>query len=99
MFRTGSYVRIKHGLQQRNPNLFFSSFLLFPDAKQALSKDVTSKKDEMNKLGRELDLTEQACRPLRQNFYEYCPDIGRQKTEVKRLKNRYANINNQLQER
>ncbi|XP_049416599.1 envoplakin-like [Epinephelus fuscoguttatus] len=66
---------------------------------QAMRKDVASKKDELNKLGRDLDLTAQACSSLQQSFNEYCPDIGRQENEVKQLKNRYTNVNNQLQER
>lgn len=60
---------------------------------------MASKKVELNKLGKDLDLTEQACRTLQQSFKEYCPDIRRQETQVKHLKNRYSNINNQLQER
>lgn len=64
-----------------------------------MRKDVASKKDELNKLGRDLDLTAQACSSLQQSFNEYCPDIGRQENEVKQLKNRYTNVNNQLQER
>lgn len=68
-------------------------------AKKVMQKDLASKKDELNKLGRELDLTKQACSSLQQSFNEYCPDIRRQETEVKHLKNRHTNINNQLQER
>ncbi len=74
-------------------------FLVFPNAKQNMSKDVVLKRDELNKLNRDLDMTQKACRPLQQNFIEYCPDIRRQENDVKRLKNRYSNINNQLQER
>ncbi|XP_061567168.1 envoplakin-like [Cololabis saira] len=66
---------------------------------QAMQKDAASKKEELNKLGKDLDLTKQVCSSLKQNFNEYCPDIRRQETEVKHLKNRYANVNNQLQER
>lgn len=74
-------------------------FFSFNVVKQVLQKDVVSKKDELNKLGRELDLTEQACSSLQQRFSEFCPDIRRQENEVKNLKNRYTNLNNQLQER
>ncbi|XP_078126602.1 envoplakin-like [Sander vitreus] len=66
---------------------------------QVLRQDVISKKDELTKLGRDLDLTSQSCRSLQQSFNEYCPDIRRQENEVKRLKNRYTTVNNQLQER
>uniref|UniRef100_A0A8D0CT75 Envoplakin b n=1 Tax=Sander lucioperca TaxID=283035 RepID=A0A8D0CT75_SANLU len=66
---------------------------------QVLRQDVTSKKDELTKLGRDLDLTSQSCRSLQQSFNEYCPDIRRQENEVKQLKNRYTTVNNQLQER
>lgn len=61
--------------------------------------DVTSKKNELIVLGRDLDMAEQACTPLERGFTEYCPDIYRQQNKVKRLKNRYMMINNQLQER
>ncbi|XP_073350769.1 envoplakin [Pagrus major] len=77
----------KKALQIRNQQL------------QAMRKDVASKTNELNKLGRDLDLTEQACSPLQQRFNEYCPDIRRQEDEVKKLNNRYAIVNNQLQER
>lgn len=61
--------------------------------------DVTSKKNELIVLGRDLEMAEQACTPLERGFTEYCPDIYRQQNKVKRLKNRYMMINNQLQER
>lgn len=64
-----------------------------------MRKDVASKKDELTKLGRDLDMTEQACSSLQRSFSEYCPDIRRQEKEVKQLKNRYTTVNNQLQER
>ncbi|XP_068574937.1 envoplakin [Cebidichthys violaceus] len=66
---------------------------------QLTLKDVASKKDELNKLGKDLDLTGQASRSLQQSFNEYCPDIRRQENEVKQLRGRYTNVNNQLQER
>ncbi|XP_029294129.1 LOW QUALITY PROTEIN: envoplakin-like [Cottoperca gobio] len=66
---------------------------------QIMHKDVTSKKDELTKLGRDLDLTEKAGSCLQRSFNEYCPDIRRQENEVKQLKNRYTTVNNQLQER
>lgn len=86
---------------QRYPHysVFFFIYVISPIAKQILQKDVTSKKNELNKLGRDLDLTEQACSPLKQSFDEYCPDIRRQESKVKRLKNRYTIVNNQLQDR
>lgn len=62
-------------------------------------RDITSKKDDLTKLGRDLELTEQACSSLQRAVNEYCPDIRRQEKAVKHLKNRYANVNNQLQER
>ena len=75
------------------------SILSLYAVKQVMHKDLASKKDELNKLGRDLDLTKQACSSLQQSFSEYCPDIGRQESEVKHLKNRYTNVNNQLLER
>uniref|UniRef100_A0A3Q4GEQ8 Envoplakin-like n=1 Tax=Neolamprologus brichardi TaxID=32507 RepID=A0A3Q4GEQ8_NEOBR len=78
---------------------FLMPFLCRYVVKQAMSKDVASKKDELKKLGKELDLTEQACNSLQQNLNEYCPDIRRQEDQVKNLKNRYTSVNSQLQER
>lgn len=53
----------------------------------------------MKKLGEDLEATEQLCSSLQQGYQEYCPDIYRQRTEVKQLQNRYANVANQLKER
>ncbi len=64
-----------------------------------MSKEVASKKDDFQQLNRELEVTEQACSSLQKSFQEYCPDIRHQETEVRRLRNRYSNINSQLQQR
>ncbi|XP_043090950.1 envoplakin [Puntigrus tetrazona] len=66
---------------------------------QIMSKEVASKKDDIQQLNRELEVTEQACSSLQKSFQEYCPDIRHQETEVRRLRNRYSNINSQLQQR
>nr|XP_061829860.1 envoplakin-like [Nerophis lumbriciformis] len=66
---------------------------------QDIRQAVALKKDDLNTLGRDLDMTKQVCSSLQQNFNEYCPDIRRQESEVKHLKNRFTNVNNQLQER
>ncbi|XP_068193776.1 envoplakin [Antennarius striatus] len=66
---------------------------------QVLIRDLASHKDDITKLGRDLDQTKQACSSLEQSFSEYCPDIRRQETEVKNLNNRYTIVDNQLQER
>ncbi|XP_066531921.1 envoplakin [Hoplias malabaricus] len=66
---------------------------------QKIKTDVAAKKEDVQKLNRDIELTEQLCSHLQKSFQEYCPDINRQETEVKRLRNRYANINNQLQQR
>lgn len=85
--KDGTILDQPNSLQSRNEKL------------QEMSKDVASKKDELKKLGKELDLTEQACNSLQQNLNEYCPDIRRQENQVKNLKNRYTSVNSQLQER
>ncbi|XP_060921252.1 envoplakin [Labrus mixtus] len=85
--KDGTILNQPNALQSRNQQL------------QAVRKDVAAKKDVLNKLGKDLDLTQQACSSLQQSFKEYCPDIQRQENEVKRLKNRYATVNNQLQDR
>ncbi|XP_016113825.1 envoplakin-like isoform X1 [Sinocyclocheilus grahami] len=66
---------------------------------QTMIKDVISKKDDIQQLNRELEVTEQACSSLQKSFQEYCPDIRHQETEVKHLRNRYSNIKSQLQQR
>ncbi|XP_070837780.1 envoplakin [Chaetodon trifascialis] len=85
--KDGAILDEPNALQSRNKQL------------QAMRKDVASKKEELNKLGTDLDLTKQACSPLQKSFNEYCPDIRRQESEVKKLKNRYTLVNNQLQDR
>ncbi|XP_023119453.1 envoplakin a [Amphiprion ocellaris] len=62
-------------------------------------KAVAAAQDDMKKLSKDLETTEQLCSSLQQGYQEYCPDIQRQKTEVKQLQNRYTNVANQLKER
>ncbi|KAM8723770.1 envoplakin-like [Acanthopagrus schlegelii] len=66
---------------------------------QLMHKEIASNWDELTKLGRDLDLTEQACSHLQCSFKEYCPDIQRQEDEVERLNNRYTTVKNELKER
>ncbi|XP_068448396.1 envoplakin a [Clinocottus analis] len=77
-----------------------------PNAIQARTEDirfqrksVTAAQDDMKKLSQDLETTEQLCSSLQQGYQEYCPDIRRQRNEVKQLQTRYANVNNQLKER
>uniref|UniRef100_A0A3B5B1W9 Envoplakin n=1 Tax=Stegastes partitus TaxID=144197 RepID=A0A3B5B1W9_9TELE len=78
-----------------------------PNAIQARADDIQVRKrkavaagqDDMKKLSQDLETTEQLCSSLQQGYQEYCPDIQRQKTEVKQLQNRYTNVANQLKER
>uniref|UniRef100_A0A3B4V7J6 Envoplakin a n=1 Tax=Seriola dumerili TaxID=41447 RepID=A0A3B4V7J6_SERDU len=62
-------------------------------------KSVAAAQDDMKKLSQDLETTEQLCSSLQQGYQEYCPDIQRQRTEVKQLQTRYANVANQLKER
>ncbi|XP_019732075.1 envoplakin a [Hippocampus comes] len=62
-------------------------------------KAVASAQPEMRKLSQDLEATEQLCSSLQQGYQEFCPDIQRQRWEVKQLHNRYANLDNQLKER
>lgn len=64
-----------------------------------MQNEALSNKDELKKLGKDLDLVKQACSSLQQSANEYCPDVRRQESEVKQLKNRDTNVNNQIQER
>ncbi|XP_073800045.1 envoplakin [Danio rerio] len=66
---------------------------------QQLSKDVASRKGDIQQLNGELEATEQTCSSLQKSFQEFCPDIRHQESQVKRLRNRYSNINSQLQQR
>lgn len=54
---------------------------------------------DMRKLSQDLETTEQLCRSLEQGYQEYCPDIQRQRKDVKELQSRYINVENQLKER
>ncbi|XP_017272078.1 envoplakin [Kryptolebias marmoratus] len=84
--KDGVILNEENALQSRTHNL------------QAMQKEALSKKDELNSLGKDLDLVKQANGSLQQHS-EFCPDIRRQDSEVKHLKNRYTSINNQIQER
>lgn len=53
----------------------------------------------MQRLSEDLEATEKLCSSLQQGYQEYCPDIGRQRSDVTRLQGRYARVANQLQER
>ncbi|XP_055080434.1 envoplakin a isoform X2 [Periophthalmus magnuspinnatus] len=77
-----------------------------PNAVQRRAEDIRNQKravaaadGDMKKLSKDLELTEQLCSSLQQSYQEYCPDIQRQRTEVKKLQTRYTNVGNQLNER
>lgn len=54
---------------------------------------------DMKKLSQDLETTEKLCSSLQQGYQEYCPDIQGQRTKVKQLQTRYANVANQLNQR
>jgi len=60
---------------------------------------VAAAQDDMKKLSQDLETTEQVCSSLQQGYQEYCPDIQRQRKDVKQLQTRYTNVANQLKER
>ncbi|XP_063052355.1 envoplakin a isoform X2 [Engraulis encrasicolus] len=66
---------------------------------QDLNKDVAKTQPQMKKLSEDLEATEKLCSSLQQGYQEYCPDIGRQRSEVTKLQGRYARVANQGQER
>uniref|UniRef100_A0A3Q3KS23 SH3 domain-containing protein n=1 Tax=Monopterus albus TaxID=43700 RepID=A0A3Q3KS23_MONAL len=77
-----------------------------PNAIQAHTNDIQVRKsavaaaqDDMKKLSKDLETTEQLCSHLQQGYQEYCPDINRQRKDVKQLHARYTNVVNQLQGR
>ncbi|XP_069553264.1 envoplakin a [Brachyistius frenatus] len=66
---------------------------------QSQQKSVAAAQEDIKTLSQDLETTEQLCSSLQQGYQEYCPDIQRQRTEVKQLQNRYMNVANQLKER
>uniref|UniRef100_A0A3B3UAY9 Envoplakin a n=1 Tax=Poecilia latipinna TaxID=48699 RepID=A0A3B3UAY9_9TELE len=62
-------------------------------------RSVVAAQDDMIKLNRDLEATERLCSSLQKNHQEYCPDILRQRNDVKQLQSRYTNVTNQLKER
>uniref|UniRef100_A0A672YTR1 Uncharacterized protein n=1 Tax=Sphaeramia orbicularis TaxID=375764 RepID=A0A672YTR1_9TELE len=75
-----------------------------PNAIQARAQEIQQKsvivaQDDMKKLSQDLEATEQLCSSLQQGYQEYCPDIQRQRSDVKQLQTRYANVANQLKDR
>ncbi|KAF4080751.1 hypothetical protein AMELA_G00174870 [Ameiurus melas] len=65
----------------------------------SIDGNIEAQEEDIQKLNKDLEHTVQLCGHLQKSFQEYCPDIHRQETEVRKLRNRYANINNQLQQR
>ncbi|TNM86147.1 hypothetical protein fugu_008418 [Takifugu bimaculatus] len=66
---------------------------------QAQQRSVAAAQSDMKKLSQDLEATEQLCSSLQQGYQEYCPDIQGQRTKVKQLQTRYANVVHQLNER
>ncbi|KAJ8002050.1 hypothetical protein DPEC_G00175780 [Dallia pectoralis] len=66
---------------------------------RSLRKEVEASQGETKKLAKDLETSEQLCSSLQQGYQEYCPDISRQRGQVKELQNRNANVNNQLKDR
>lgn len=66
---------------------------------QAQQRSVAAAQSDVKKLSQDLEATEQLCSSLQQGYQEYCPDIQGQRTQVKGLQTRYANVVNQLNER
>uniref|UniRef100_A0A3B3S1I3 Envoplakin b n=1 Tax=Paramormyrops kingsleyae TaxID=1676925 RepID=A0A3B3S1I3_9TELE len=54
---------------------------------------------DMQQLGRDLEAVQQMCSSLQAGYQEYCPDLGRQNTEVQSIRKRYSNLQNQLKSR
>ncbi|XP_067086956.1 envoplakin-like isoform X1 [Osmerus mordax] len=66
---------------------------------QALRREVSSGQEDMHKMSRDLENVEQLSSSLQKSFGDFCPDIQRQAARVRQLRNRYANVNSQIQER
>ncbi|MEQ2216186.1 hypothetical protein XENOCAPTIV_012099, partial [Xenoophorus captivus] len=69
------------------------------EAIQRQQRSVGGVQEDMIKLNQDLETTEKLCSSLQQGYQEYCPDIQRQRKDVKQLEGRYANVTNQLKER
>lgn len=66
---------------------------------QNLKNEVATAQPEMQKLSEDLETTEKLCTSLQQGHQEYCPDIGRQRADVKSLQGRHERLADQLLER
>ncbi|XP_014844547.1 PREDICTED: envoplakin-like, partial [Poecilia mexicana] len=77
-----------------------------PNAIQTHTEDIQCQQqvvagilDDMTKLNQDLEATERLCSSLQKDHQEYCPDIQRQRNDVRQLQSRYTNVANQLKER
>ncbi|XP_068606672.1 envoplakin a [Brachionichthys hirsutus] len=66
---------------------------------QTQQKPVAAAQGDMKKLSQDLEITEQLCSSLQKGYNESCPDIQRQKSDVKQLQTRYAFVANELHDR
>ncbi|MFT7797741.1 envoplakin-like [Arapaima gigas] len=66
---------------------------------QDVRREVIVKQRDVQQLSRDLESVKQLCSSLQAGYQEYCPDLCRQETEVRRLQKRYDNIGFQLQRR
>uniref|UniRef100_A0A3B3S0Y6 Envoplakin b n=1 Tax=Paramormyrops kingsleyae TaxID=1676925 RepID=A0A3B3S0Y6_9TELE len=66
---------------------------------QHIRKNVAVRESDMQQLGRDLEAVQQMCSSLQAGYQEYCPDLGRQNTEVQSIRKRYSNLQNQLKSR
>ncbi|XP_048465794.1 periplakin [Rhincodon typus] len=62
----------------------------------AMRSDLESKKAILQEADQDLNKVKRTCNVLTDNFQEHCPDVQRQTTEVKKLNQRYDNLNKQL---
>ncbi|XP_043946435.1 envoplakin [Protopterus annectens] len=66
---------------------------------QKMKRDLENKQDNLQQLNENFSDTEQCCSALHTNFQEFCPDLPKQETEVRRLNDRFNAVAEQLNER
>ncbi|XP_067912472.1 periplakin isoform X2 [Heterodontus francisci] len=63
---------------------------------EAMRSELKSKKPILQEAEQNLNSVKRTCNALTDNFQEHCPDVERQAAEVKKINQRYDNLNKQL---
>ncbi|GCB72374.1 hypothetical protein scyTo_0001964 [Scyliorhinus torazame] len=63
---------------------------------ETMRSELKSKKPILQEAEQNLSTVKRSCKALTDNFQEHCPDVERQTADVKKLNQRYDNLNKQL---